>query len=321
MRYLSLAFILPIVKAIGPYRNLADIFEHQLADLPSSHSHTRSNRAGFGYACLVAVNQSLEVVDGNLEFQPGQSHLRGDVTTFMRYQFSCTASYNGSGVDQPQVWVTYSWCNAVSPGWRLTQSLPSAFGEWVNPLIAFIVPSIIFFLTVTRRRRVNVPEQLFPQTLNSIPATLSLLYKIPLAALIVTMDTTVWLITIVAMAGPMLLSGFYEAVLDKRILTFVRNHQRWEEMTIRSRTHLLLVVLLGNLDLYPAWIDARAAVAHLPHDDWKRRLSAMALSNATTSAKVPAIISISPSPIASVNNVQQEVRRSLRTQMLYRQFQ
>jgi hypothetical protein len=94
-----------------------------------------------------------------------------------------------------------------------------------------------------------------------------LLYKVPLASLIVAIDTNVWLITIVTMAGPMLLSGIYEAVLDIRTLTFVRNRSRWNSMTVRSWAHLLLAALLGNLDLNPAWDHATAAVFNLPSDD------------------------------------------------------
>ena len=254
------------VLATGPYHTLDDIFEHQLAALPAKPPPRRYDRADFGYACLLAINKSLQITDGNLEFRPGQTHLRGNVETFLRFQFPCTASYNGSEGDQPQVWVTYSWCHNVSPGWRLTHSSASSLGEWVNPLIGFIIPSIIFCLTVARRRRINVPKRLFPQTLDKFSEMVLLLYKVPLAALIVTIDTNIWLITIVTMAGPMLLSGIYEAVLDIRTLTFVRNRSRWNAMTVRSRAHLLLAALLGNLDLIPAWHDATAAVSCLPND-------------------------------------------------------
>jgi hypothetical protein len=92
-----------------------------------------------------------------------------------------------------------------------------------------------------------------------------LLYKIPLASLIITLDTTLWLIIIVGMAGPMLLSGIYEAVLDVRILTFLRYRTQGSEMTVRSWAHLLLTALLGNLELNPAWTHASTAVAHLPN--------------------------------------------------------
>jgi hypothetical protein len=286
-RFYSLLFI-PVVLATGPYRSLAGIFQGQLADLSASDAH-RFDRADFGYACLLAVNESLEIVDGNLEFLPGQTHLRGDVETFEQFQFPCTAVYNGSNGDQPQVWVTYGWCNNVAWGWRLTHSSPSALGEWVNPLIAFIIPSVIFCLIVARRRRINVPKQLFPSTSHSITEFLSLLYKVPLASLLVTLDTTIWLVTIVGMAGPMLLSGIYEAILDVRILAFVRSRISGNRMTVRSRAHLLLVALVGNLDLNPAWADASSAVAHLPHNNPRRKSSAVAGADGLT-------IVVSPTP-------------------------
>src|SRR4051794_36270268 len=112
---LSFFFFLPVVFAPQPYRTLGDTFEHQLANIPPHSPHTSYNRADFSYACLVAVNESLEIIDGSLEFKPGQTHLRGDVETFQQYQFPCTAAYNGSAGDQPQVWVTYSWCQSVAP--------------------------------------------------------------------------------------------------------------------------------------------------------------------------------------------------------------
>lgn len=67
-----------------------------------------------------------------------------------------------------------------------------------------------------------------------------------IAALLVTIDTLLWLSLCFAFGGPMILSGVYEAFLDHRILCFLK-----ETATLEAdeKARLLFIILVGNLDL------------------------------------------------------------------------
>ena len=78
-----------------------------------------------------------------------------------------------------------------------------------------------------------------------IPALLGALA----AGLIVLLDTTIWLSMCFAFAGPMILSGLYEALLDNRVLEFLREKIQNKRLTLDMRCRCLMLILIGNLDL------------------------------------------------------------------------
>jgi hypothetical protein len=249
-----------LVSAIGPYNSLGDLFQGQLANL--STKPPRNPELGgqdFVRCCALAVNQSLEIDNGNVEFVPGQTILQGNISTFMSYQFPCTASYNGSEGSQLQVIVPYSWCHQNCNGWALTKT--SVASDWVEPLIGFVLPTVVFCFTIPRRRSIIIPRKLFPENrLLSFPGNLTLLYKLPIASLLMLLDTTQWLITCVVMAGPMLLSGILEVLLDSRVLEYLG---KGRNLSPRKKAHLLLLILIGNLDEDPAWKHSKNFVSLL----------------------------------------------------------
>lgn len=71
------------------------------------------------------------------------------------------------------------------------------------------------------------------------------------AGFCVVCDTIIWLSVCFAFASPMLLSGFYEAFLDNRIIGFLTEKTHNFRLTLDMRARLLFVVLVGNLDLEP----------------------------------------------------------------------
>jgi len=209
--------------ATGPYHSLRDLFQGQLANLASTpDGNPAIGGQDFGLCCNLAVNQSLEIVNGNVEFTPGQTFLHGNISTFLDYQYPCTAVYNGSQGDQPQVTIPYSWCRDHCNGWARTQT--SDPSDWVEPFVAFILPTVVFCFTIPRRRAFVIPAKFFPDGgIFVFPENLTLLYKLPLAACIVLLDTIQWVITCVVMSGPMLLSGVLEVQLDSRIMSYLRS--------------------------------------------------------------------------------------------------
>ena len=271
---LFLSFLILSCSAKGPYKSLGDIFQHQLENLTKAVPNARKPHLGgqsFEHCCNLAVNASLEIVDGNLAFRPGQTALHGDIETFERFQFPCGAQYNGSTGDQPQVTVSYSWCHANCPGWEASD--PNDYSFWIEPLVAFIIPSIVFCLSVPRRRRIEVPDSLYPRNGGALSTIPTLLFKIPIASLIVTLDTLFWLSAILALSGPILVSGMYEAVLDLRLLYYVQKRVNNNELTVHERAKLLFIVLLGNLDAHPAWQRMEQVLSIMPKDNLEERFS------------------------------------------------
>jgi hypothetical protein len=67
-------------------------------------------------------------------------------------------------------------------------------------------------------------------------------------------------------AGPMVLSGMYEALLDARILNFITPRSKCNLLTAEQNAQLLLLVLVGNLDIIPAWEHSREQVWSLLRD-------------------------------------------------------
>ncbi|KAH8771602.1 hypothetical protein F5883DRAFT_642290 [Diaporthe sp. PMI_573] len=66
---------------------------------------------------------------------------------------------------------------------------------------------------------------------------------------IVALDTILWLSICWGLSAPMILSGLYEALLDSRVIEFVREKIKSRNLTLDIRRRLLMLVLIGNLDL------------------------------------------------------------------------
>ncbi|KAH8592062.1 hypothetical protein B0O99DRAFT_690120 [Bisporella sp. PMI_857] len=255
------------------YTSVADAFP-QLLDLAAKRPKKNPKLGGRSgaYCCMLAVNESLQIQNGKLTFTPGQTVLRGNISTLEKFGFPCDRIYkDGSELDQPQVMITYDWCSEKCPGWQI--SVSKDLGQWARPMINFIAPSAVFVLSIPRRRQIKIPQQLLKRSMGSLSSTLALFLKIPLSSLIITADTIVWLLVVFTMSGPMVISGFYEAMLDKKILSFLNRRVRINSMSVRERAHLLFVVLLGNLDVNPAWDDCLGVIASLSTESPRRKSS------------------------------------------------
>jgi hypothetical protein len=257
------------------HNSLGDLFDGQLANLSRAAPWGNPYLGGqsLNHCCALAVNDSLELHNGTVFFRPGQTTMTGTVEDFLSAPFPCDAEYDGSTAFPPQVWITYIWCQHNCDGWAAPWIDIYSLRFWLKPLVLFIIPSTVFSLNIPRRRRMGVPRWLFPRRLSSISDLLTLSYKVPIAALIVTVDMLIWTLIILTMSGPMLLSGIYEAVLDQRILDFVTNRIKRNSLTIRQRAHLLLIILFGSLDLDHAWGELRTTISDLPNDNLRRRSS------------------------------------------------
>ena len=77
-------------------------------------------------------------------------------------------------------------------------------------------------------------------------------------------DTIIWLSLCFAFAGRMIISGLYEALLDSRMLEFVQEKVKNNNLTLDMRCRILMVILIGNLDLA---IDEHKLLGQLPSNN------------------------------------------------------
>jgi hypothetical protein len=182
----------------------------------------------------------------------------------------CGQSYhllpNGTPVaPAPDAYVSYSFCHVRCPGWgRSKANVPN---QWAAPIVQFLLPSIIFALTIPRTREMETRHSwLYTKVIARVQAFLywslawmnehvarfvGWTFKAILADFVIVIaDTAVWIFVIIILAGPMLIEGLFEALLDFRIIGFVRSHPFQREGAADSpRTQLLLTVVAGNLAL------------------------------------------------------------------------
>ncbi|KAL7622010.1 hypothetical protein AAE478_007511 [Parahypoxylon ruwenzoriense] len=191
----------------------------------------------------------------------------GDLEAFRR--FPCGATFNGNlTAPHQQFWIPYSWCNDRCPGWGVTRV--DNVGEWLKPMISFIIPSLAFCLNIPRRRRLRLPSRILSSRSFNLTNFLVFALKVPLASFVVTLDIVIWTCTVFSLAGPMIISGIREALLDARLLTFLDGRVEENSFTIQERVHTLLVILIGNLDIN-AWPSSRILVEDLPNDSLRMR--------------------------------------------------
>jgi hypothetical protein len=268
---LGLAAILLAAGGRGelPPRNsstmLVPIYQPGLSNLPQNPADFNPALGGqnFGTCCKLVINESLVIEDGELRIRPGQTVFRGTIEGLEQFpRFPCGATYNGTLDGPPQeFWVHYSWCSRRCGGWVATKVFNVA--RWLKPFIAFILPSLVFCLIVPRRWHLRLPPWIFSRRSLSIPQVLSFAVKVPLASLMVLLDTMVWLAVVFSLAGPIMASSIYEALLDMRLMGFLKGLIKTNDLAVRERAHVALVILIGNLD-GSAWTASAMFVHRLP---------------------------------------------------------
>ncbi|KAK0628787.1 hypothetical protein B0T17DRAFT_614660 [Bombardia bombarda] len=256
---------------------LAQIYEPRLANLPQNPADFNPILGGQnqGVCCSLVVNESMVVKDGVLKLRPNQTVYCATIEDLERFpRFPCGATYNGTLDGPPQsFWIGYPWCNRRCGGWQAVK--PSNFARWLKPLIAFILPSIVFCLIIPRRRRLHLPAALFSSRSLTVGDALLFALKVPLASLMVALDIAVWLSVVFSLAGPIITSCIYEALLDARLMNFLDASVKKNSLTVQERAHILLVILIGNLDGV-AWMPSKLLVQSLPADSIRTRFGSAA---------------------------------------------
>ena len=220
----------------------------------------RPGRQSFEHCCHIAVDVKNRTEDPRVLLRPSVN------LTEPRQTHICDAKYNDNRTEDwaPEVWVSYGWCSQNCAGWQLSKSRGA-----LVPLAGFIVPAAVFCLTVPRRYKLSVPDKLFNVDLTKISQLPMVPFVIIAAAFWVALDTVIWLAAVFVFSGPMLLSGFYEGRLDRRLLAYVKRQMDDGRLQLHIRAQILFTILVGNLQLDPptgggaAWKDVQGIVTDL----------------------------------------------------------
>ncbi|KAI0125419.1 hypothetical protein BJ170DRAFT_696908 [Xylariales sp. AK1849] len=233
----------------------------QLDDLtfaPNSSQYRPIRLGGqdFTHCCLLALNESLDLRNGNLSWsQPSYIPfltIDNFSTSVAQGRFPCGATYTPGSDGAPEVRVPYDWCANRCDGWQISHR--DALSQWIGPMVGFILPCIAFCLSIPRASKLSIPSWVFKQRPNHTMGLLSSIFRFPPALLVVAFDTIIWLSICFAFAGPMLLSGIYEAYLDQQLLTVLDQRIRIDsrtvpELTEDMRARLLSIIVVGNVKM------------------------------------------------------------------------
>ncbi|KUI57838.1 hypothetical protein VP1G_05161 [Cytospora mali] len=255
LRILFLVAFLLTTSLAQTRKTVADFIPAVLNN--SNHTPDRWKTAfggqNFTWCCVQAVADSLTVNDANDLVAVDNPPIIGLNISVLQQatdagQFPCTATYESNEPDgAPEINVPYTWLVQTCPGWELSSG--ENLNGWLQPLSGFLLPAVIFCLSVPRRRKFHVFRAFFVADLAGVKSYIPAFLGAIGAMLLVTIDTIVWLSICWALSGPMILSGLYEALLDNRIIDFVKVKMQNRNLTLDMRCRLLMLVLIGNLDL------------------------------------------------------------------------
>ncbi|KAL2151220.1 hypothetical protein VTH82DRAFT_6318 [Thermothelomyces myriococcoides] len=238
----------------SPNKTLSD-FIWQLHDLEGQKPKGNPYLGGqnFSWCCLKALENALDVENNTVVIRNNSRSTigvgnYGDLeAAAKRNQFPCGARYNGDPHGAPVVAMSYEFLVEQCPGWELSSK--NNVNQWLHSLSGFLVPAVIFCLSVPRRRKLYIPRSFFAPDMAGVKSYVPAFLGALAAGLIVLLDTTIWLSICFAFAGPMILSGLYEAMLDSRVIEFLKEVIEYNRLSLHMRCRCLMIILIGNLDL------------------------------------------------------------------------
>ena len=217
----------------------------------------------FTLLTICRISDAISRYDGNSccnlalsdnAFQPTYNKT-GELIPIESYK--CGQQFNASIQGVPEVFVNYTYCSTRCSGWGLSEwSTPA---QWAAPLVQFILPSLIFSMVIPRQQKIELGKLdsikfHVAQHRKRIRWILHLLNLIIFAVkwtlllpLVFVVDNVVWMIIILSGAGPMLIGGLYEAVVDSRLIEYMRHPDG--ALSTQHKINLLTTLVSGNLIL------------------------------------------------------------------------
>jgi len=182
---------------------------------------------------------------------------------------SCGNTYIDDSIPAAMgLFVSYEFCRSECAGYRKSDwGSPS---EWAAPIMQFLLPSIIFSMSIPRHLRFAstdiIEKALIPDNTRQVQRVLrSLLLLLP-AILFAALDIVIWIILIMSMAGPMMVAGLHEAMLDFKTLSALvagkseppGGDDAMEQLT--TDVELLVAIVSGNLRRGDADLEPSSAI-------------------------------------------------------------
>ncbi|KAK3386307.1 hypothetical protein B0T20DRAFT_366109 [Sordaria brevicollis] len=202
----------------------------------------------------------------------------------------CGQVYNDNILPAPELKVTYAYCKNNCGGFGLSKG--DEPGQWAAPIVQFLLPSVIFSMNVPRRHILLSNSRFKDWVWRTLPLPLAgkrrkaveILVKIILQALDTLfggLDVLLWIVVIMGMAGPMMVGGLHEAVLDHKIVKALEEGvHRDQDMarkpptlkSLRITVEVLVTAISGNLVMgekggYPEVEIKKALLASFPGAD------------------------------------------------------
>ena len=167
--------------------------------------------------------------------------------------YKCGQVYEATIPPAPPLLVPTSWCRQKCTGYD--SPAPSDTSAWAAPLFQYILPAVIFSMTVPRRLVLEPPRWFFDFSVNHMNGLVKALFSLCVAGIIVTLDTAVWVFVIMVAPAPFIFSGLLEVSLDYRIIRNLMSSYTGpgEDQPVgldrAQRVELLTAVLAGNLGI------------------------------------------------------------------------
>ncbi|KAK3486281.1 hypothetical protein B0T13DRAFT_158361 [Neurospora crassa] len=224
----------------------------------------------------------------------------------------CGQMYNHTLKAAPEIMVSYAYCKSKCGGFGLSKG--DEPGQWAAPIVQFLLPSVIFSMNVPRRHILLSTSRFKDWIWRILPLpqngkarkAVTLLVGIVLLALDTlsgAFDALLWIIVVMGMAGPMMVGGLHEAVLDYKIVRALKEGAHRQEGTegkpptlksLRDTVEVLVTAISGNLVMgenggNPEDEIKKALLADFPEPEPEIPLDQRSLSSQGTTRPVPQI--------------------------------
>lgn len=177
----------------------------------------------------------------------------------------CGQMYNDTLKPAPELKVSYTYCANNCGGFGLSKG--DEPGQWAAPIVQFLLPSVIFSMNVPRRHILLSTTRFKNWVWRTLPRpqegkarkAVTIIVGIVLLALDTlfgAFDALIWIVVVMGMAGPMMVGGLHEAVLDYKIVRALKEGAHRDEGTegrpptlksLRDTVEVLVIAISGNL--------------------------------------------------------------------------
>ncbi|EGO54959.1 hypothetical protein NEUTE1DRAFT_111545 [Neurospora tetrasperma FGSC 2508] len=224
----------------------------------------------------------------------------------------CGQMYNGTLTPAPEIKVSYDYCMKNCGGFGLSKG--DEPGQWAAPIVQFLLPSVIFSMNVPRRHILLSTSRFKDWIWRILPRpqdgkarkAVTFLVGIVLLALDTlsgAFDALLWIVVVMGMAGPMMVGGLHEAVLDYKIVRALKKGAHRQEgakgtpptlQSLRDTVEILVTAISGNLVMgekggNPEDEIKKALLADFPEPELEIPSDQSTLSSQRTIGPVPQI--------------------------------